>query len=47
MARGESLHIGVNNVDAGHYNGWEGTRGVQKLSSRWEAAIDIDSFGLP
>jgi hypothetical protein len=24
-ARGRSLHIGVNKVDPGHYNGWDGT----------------------
>ena len=24
-ARGQSLHVGVNNVDPAHYNGWEGT----------------------
>jgi hypothetical protein len=39
LSRGLSLHIGINHVDPGHYNGWDGALRACEFDARDMEAI--------
>jgi hypothetical protein len=39
MARGVSLHIGLNRVDPAHYDGWDGTLNACEFDANAMRAI--------